>query len=168
MILTGQLTGEGSVPAVETRFDRAARTLVLSVRCASGTRCTQSLRLAAPADAVTAVRQPGGRVVVTGLAGPLRITAANVDISASGLRSAGLDAVITSGHLSATFAAPPRRIGITLARAQATIRLPAITAYRVTQEVTSGFVKVAIPEAVSATRTVTVRIDFGELELAPS
>jgi hypothetical protein len=117
---------------------------------------------------VTAAQQSGGQVVVTRLVGPLRITAANVDISASGLRSTGLDAVITSGHLSATFAAPPRRVDITLARAQATIRLPAITAYRVTQEVTSGFVKVAIPEAGSATRTVTVRIDSGELELAPS
>jgi hypothetical protein len=166
--LTGQLTGDGSGPAVETRFDHAARTLQVSVRCAAGTHCTQNLWLAAPADAVTAVRQPGGHVVVTGLVGPLRITAANVDVSASGLRSAELDAVITSGHLSATFAVPPRRVGITLAHAQATIRLPAVTAYRVTQEVTSGFVKVAIPEAGSATRTVIVRIDSGELELAPS
>lgn len=168
VIVTGQLTGDGRVPAVETRFDRAARTLVVSVQCAPGTKCTQNLRLAAPADTVTAVRQPGGQVVVTGLAGPLRITAANVDISASGLRSTDLDALITSGHLSATFAAPPRQVGITLARAQATIRLPAITAYRVTQEVTSGSVKVAIPQAGSATRTVTVRIDSGELTLTPS
>jgi ribosomal protein S27AE len=168
VILTGQLDGDSHVPTVETRFDRAARTLVVSVRCAPGTKCTQNLRLAAPADTVTVVRQPGGQIVVTGLAGPLRITAANVDISASGLRSTDLDALITSGHLSATFAAPPRQVGITLARAQATIRLPTITAYRVTQEVTSGFVKVAIPEAGSATHTVTVRIDSGELELAPS
>jgi hypothetical protein len=168
VILTGQLKGYGGAPAVETRFDRAARTLVVSVRCAPGTQCTQNLRLAAPAHTVTAVRQPGGQVVVTGLAGPLRITAVNVNVSASGLRSTDLDAVITSGHLTATFAAPPRRVGITLARAQATIRLPAITAYRVTQEVASGFVKVAVPEAGSATRTVTVRIDSGELALAPS
>ena len=165
--LTGQLHSDGSAPAVSTRFDRAARILVVSVQCAPATQCTQNLRLAVPAGTGTTVRQPSGRIVLTGLAGPLRITAANADISGSGLRSTELAAVITSGHLSANFATPPRQVSITLASAQATLRLPDGAAYRVTQQVTSGYVRVAIPQASSAPRSVTVRIDSGELELLP-
>jgi hypothetical protein len=168
VILTGQLHGTGSAPVVKTRFDRAAGVLALSVQCPPATQCTENLRLAVPGDTGTAVRQPGGRIVVTGLAGSLRVTATNVDISASDLRSADLAAVITSGNLSATFAAPPRQVSITLASAQATLHLPDRVAYRVSRQVISGYIRVAIPQAASATRAVTARIDSGELELLPS
>jgi hypothetical protein len=76
--------------------------------------------------------------------------------------------VITSGRLSATFTTPPHQVSITLASAQATLRLPDGAAYRVTQQVTSGYVRVAIPQASSAPRTVTARVDSGELELLPA
>jgi len=168
VILTGQVHGTASAPVVETRLDRAAGVLAVSVRCAPASLCTQNLRLAVPADTGVAVRQPGGRVVLTGLAGPLRITAENADISASGLRSPDLAAAITSGHLNATFTAPPRQVSITLASAQATLYLPDRAAYRIAQEVASGYVRIAIPQAGGATRTVTARIDSGELELLPS
>jgi ribosomal protein S27AE len=168
VIMTGQLHGDGGMPVLETRFDHAAGVVTVSVRCPPATQCTQDLRLAVPADTGTAVRQPGGRVVVTGLDAPLRITATNADISASGLRSADLAAEVTSGHLSAAFATPPRQVSISLASAQATLRLPGRVAYRVTQEVTSGYVRGAIRQAGNATHSVTARIDDGELELLPS
>jgi len=121
-----------------------------------------------PAGTGTVVRQPGGRIVVAALAGPLRITAANADISASGLRSPELTAVITDGHLSAAFTVPPHHVSITLASAHAALRLPVRVAYQVTQEVTSGYIRVAVPQAGSAVRTVTARLHSGELELLPS
>ena len=168
VMLTGQLHGTGGAPAVETRLDQVGRVLTVSVRCGSAGPCTENLRLVVPGTTGAAVWQPGGRILVTGLAGPLRITASSVDISASGLRSTVLAAVITNGHLSAAFAAPPRQVSITLASAEATLRLSAGVAYRVTQRVTSGYIRVAIPQADSATRVVTARIDSGELELLPS
>jgi hypothetical protein len=167
VVLTGELHGTGGAPVIETRLERAAGVLVVSIRCASVGPCTENLRLAVPGTTGAGVWQPGGRVLVTGLAGPLRITASSVDISASGLRSAVLAAVITNGHLSAAFAAPPRQVSITLASAQATLRLSAGVAYRVTQQVTSGYLRVGIPQADRASRTVTARIDSGELELLP-
>lgn len=168
VMLTGQLSWAGSAPVVVTRLDRAAGVLMVSVRCAPASRCTQNLRLAVPADTTAAVRQPAGRVLVRGLAGPLRLTAANAEVSASGLRSPELAAAIMSGHLSATFVTPPRRVDITLASAQATLRLPARAAYRVIRRVTSGHISVAIPEASSAAGIVTARLDSAELELLPS
>jgi hypothetical protein len=166
--LTGQLRGTGGVPDIETRREGAGDVLMLSVQCAPGSLCTENLRLAVPAGTPAAVRQPSGQILVTGLSGPLSITAANVDISARGLRSPYLAAMITNGHLSAGFAAAPRRVLITLVSAQATLRVPPHGAYRITQQVTSGYVNVAIPQAASATHTVTARIDSGELELLPS
>jgi ribosomal protein S27AE len=168
VIMTGQLHGDGGTPALQTRFDRASGTLTVSVRCPPAAQCTQDLRLAVPPDTGTAVRQPGGRVVVTDLDAPLRITATNVDISASGLRSADLAAVVTSGHLSAAFATPPRQVSISLDSAQATLRLPGRVAYRVTREVMSGHLRGAIRQAGNATHIVNARIDSGELELLPS
>jgi hypothetical protein len=167
VMLTGKLHGTGGAPAVETRLDRATGVLVVSIRCASAGPCTENLRLVVPGTTGAGVWQPGGRVLVTGLAGPLRITASGVDISAGGLRSTVLAAVITNGHLSAAFTAPPRRVSITLSSAQATLRLSADVAYRVTRQVTSGYIRVGIPQADRAPRTVTAHIDSGELELLP-
>jgi len=166
--LTGQLHGTGSAPAIDSRLDRTSGVLRLSIRCPAAGPCTQNLRLAVPGGAATTVRQPSGRIIVAGLAASLRITAASVDIIASGLRSPSLAVVITSGHLSATFATPPSQVSITLASAQATLRLPASTAYRVTQQVTSGYLKIGVPQAGTATRSVAARIDSGELELLPA
>ncbi len=166
--LTGQVHGTAGLPVVVTRLDRTAGVLAASIRCASAGPCSQDLRLTVPAGTGTVVWQPGGRVVVAGLAGPLRITAANADITASGLRSPDLSAVITDGHLSAAFTVPPHQVSITLASAQAALRLPVRVAYRVTQQVTSGYIRVAIPQAGSAARTVTARLHSGELELLPS
>ena len=166
--LTGQVHGATSAPAVETRFDREANVLRVSIQCAAGSPCTENLRLAVPAGTRTVVSQPSGQIVAADLSAPLSITAENVDISASGLRSTDFAAVITSGHLSAAFAAPPRRVVIRLASAQATIHLPGQVPYRVTQRVMSGYIDVAIPQAGSAPRAVTARIDSGELELLSS
>src|ERR1022692_4005110 len=165
--LTGQLHWTGHAPAVATRFDRATGVLQLSYRCAAASPCTENYRLAVSRQTAVVLRQPSGHVVVSGLAGALTITAASVDVSATALRCPSLVATITSGHLSATFAAPPRRVAITLTSAQATLRLPSTVAYAVSSQVTSGYVRVDIPHASTATRTVTARIDSGELELLP-
>jgi Toastrack DUF4097 len=166
--LAGKLHGTDGAPTIETRLDRAADVLTVFIRCAPAGSCTENLQFTVPAGTAVAVQQPSGQVVLTGLAGSLRIIAAHVDVSADGLRSPDLSAVITSGHMSATFTAPPRQVSITLASAQATLSLPADASYRVTQEVTSGYVRVAVPQARGATRIVTARIDSGELQLLPS
>ena len=60
---------------------------------------------------------------------------------------------------------PPGRASLTLVSAQATLHLPSSARYRVSQQVTSGFVHAGIPQASDAGRTITARIDSGELEL---
>jgi hypothetical protein len=166
--LTGQVYGTGTAPAVATRLDRAAGVLVVSIRCVSAGPCTQNLRLAVPADTGIVVQQSSGQVVVTGLAGPLRVTGTHVNVSADGLRSPSLTAAITNGHLNAAFTVPPRQVNIALTSAQAVVRLPGQVAYRISQDVVSGYVHAAIPQEGSAPRTVTALLRSGELELLAS
>ncbi|MGD0684220.1 MAG: hypothetical protein ABSA03_03800 [Streptosporangiaceae bacterium] len=165
--LTGQLHWTGHAPIASTRLNRVAGILRLSYQCAAASPCGGNYRLVVPRRTAVVLHEPSGHVIITGLAGPLRITARSVDVSATALRSPSLAAWITSGHLSAAFDAAPRRVSITLLSAQATLRLPPGAAYAVRQRVTSGYVDVGIPRAAGAARTITARINSGELRLLP-
>jgi hypothetical protein len=166
--LTGQLHWSGRPPIVVTRLDRGAHVLLLSYQCAAASHCTESYRLTVPPDTALSLHQPPGQITLSGLAGPLSITASGVHVSATGLRSSTLIAMITQGDLSAGFAAPPSRVTVTLVSAQATLGLPRRAAYRISQQVTSGYVRADIPQDSTAARTVTARIRSGELTLQSS
>src|SRR5579875_356669 len=166
--LTGTLHWTGRPPAGTESADAAANVLHLSYRCAAGSPCTEDYRLAVPEHTAVVLGQPSGHVIVSGLADGLRITAASVDVSATGLRSPSLTATITSGHLTAAFTVPPRTVAVRLTSAQATLKLPTDTSYAVRRQVTSGSVDVGVPQAAGATRTVTARVVSGDLELVPS
>jgi hypothetical protein len=162
--LTGELNWTGRAAASGSEFT-ANRALHLSYQCAAASPCTANLRLVVPSRTAITLRQPSGHVVISGLAGPLRITASSVDVSATGLSCPTLDAVITSGHLGASFDGTPRQVGVTLVSAQATIWLPGGAAYAVTEQVTSGYIHVGVPQDSSAPRAVAARIVSGELDL---
>lgn len=167
--LTGVLHWTGPAAPVATRsVGHDGQVLHLSYRCAAGSPCTEDYRLAVPGRTATVIRQPSGHVIVSGLAGALRILAASVDISATGLRSPELAAQITSGHLSASFAVPPRQVSVVLTSAQATVRLPPGIGYAVTSQVIAGYVNVGVPRAAGARRIITAHIDQGELQLLPT
>jgi hypothetical protein len=165
--LTGVLDWTRHAPAATARLV-TAHLLRLSYRCAAASPCTADWRLVVPRRTAVVLSQPSGHVVLAGLAGPLRITAASVDVSATRLSSPSLQAAITSGHLAATFDVPPRRVSVTLISAQATLLLPGRAAYAVSDQVTSGYIDVGIPVASDATHTVTARVVSGELNLQPS
>jgi len=165
--MTGQLHWTGRPAAVSVQPRLAGHLLRLVYHCAAGSPCTANLRLTVPPRTAIVLDQPAGHVVLTGLAGALRITARNADVQAVGLRSPALAASVTSGHLSATLLTPPRRVAVTLRSAQATLRLPADVSYRLSQQVTSGYLKAGIPQASDATRSISARVDSAELELLP-
>jgi hypothetical protein len=167
VMLTGQLNWRGRAPEATARLV-AAHQLRLFYRCAAASPCTANWRLVVPRRDAVVFSQPAGHVVVSGLAGPLRITAASVDVSATGLRSGSLQASITSGHLDAAFDTPPGQVSLSLTSAQATLSLPGSADYAVSDQVTSGYVHVGIPETGNAPHRVTARIVSGELELLAS
>jgi hypothetical protein len=164
--LTGVLDWTGHAPTARTRV--AGHRLSLAYRCAPKSPCTANWRLVVPQRAAVELRVPAGYVDVTGLAGPLQITASSVDVSATGLRSPRLDAAITSGHLGATFRTPPRQVSIGVTAAQATLMLPASVPYSLSDQVTSGYIQVGIPQAANSQRTVTATVVSGDIALLPA
>ena len=166
--LTGQLRWTGRPPQRDSSVNRATQVLRLSYRCAAGSPCTGNYRLAVPAGTAVILSQPSGRVILDGLAGPLRITAANVNVTATGLRSPALAATITSGQLTASFATAPQQVSVALSSAQASLQLPGNVPYAVSTQVTSGNVQVGVPQSASSGHTVTVRVNNGQLQLLPS
>jgi len=174
--LTGQLNWSGHAPYAAVRTGpatggqaAAGRTLHLDYVCAAASPCTGDYRLSVPAGTAVVLSQPSGHVIISGLAGRLRISAASVDVSATGLRTPALEASITSGHLAATFARAPRQLSLVLGSAQATVRLPAVSpGYQVSQQVTSGYVHTGVATAASSPYQVNAQISSGELELLSS
>lgn len=164
--LTGQVhwvPGQRAAVAIGPR--QSGHVLRLGYRCAAGSPCTGHLRLTLPERTALVLDQPSGHVVMYRLAGRLRINARSVDINASALRSPALTAVITSGHLSAAFLSPPRQLGVTLLSAQATVLLPRGAVYRVSQQVSGGYLAAGVAQSPTASRTITARITSGELAL---
>ncbi len=166
VMLTGQMhwvPGHRAAVAIGPR--QSGHLLRLGYRCAAGSPCTGHLRLTLPERTALVLNQPSGHVVMDRLAGRLRINARSVNVSASALRSPALTAVITSGHLSAAFLTPPRQLGLTLLSAQATVVLPRGAAYRLSQQVSGGYLHAGVAQSPTASRTIRAQITSGELEL---
>ncbi|MGA2830344.1 MAG: hypothetical protein ABSF03_30030 [Streptosporangiaceae bacterium] len=166
--LTGELDWKGRAPQAQVQLDRVAGVLHLSYGCAPDSPCTGNLRLSVPAGAAIVVRQPSGRIEISGLAGSLLITAAQADITAHHLRTAALQAMVTSGRFDATFDLPPQRLRVELNQAQATVRLPGTVRYRIIRQIDSGSVDVQVPQTGTAGNTVHADIHSGQLSLLPS
>ena len=166
--LTGQLHWSGRAPAARVTAGQAGHVLRLSYRCAAASPCTGNLRLTVPGQARLVLVLPAGRMVLSGLTGPVSITAANVSVRADGLRSPAFTAVIRSGQLAAGFAGPPRRVQVTLASAQATLRLPGGVGYAVSTQVSSGSVTVGVPRSAGSAYRVSARLDMAQLQLLPA
>jgi hypothetical protein len=164
--LTGVLDWSGHAPAARSRV--SGHRLSLAYWCARKSPCTANWRLVVPRRAAVELRVPAGYVDVAGLAGPLQITASSVDVSATGLACPRLDAAITSGHLDAAFRAPPQQVSIGVTAAQATLMLPSSVRYALSDQVTSGYIRVGIPESGNSQRTVTATVLSGEIALLPA
>jgi hypothetical protein len=164
--LTGQVhwvPGHRAAVAIGPR--QSGRVLRLGYRCAAGSPCTGHLRLTLPEHTALVLNQPSGHVVMYRLAGRLRINARSADISAWALRSPVLTAVITSGHLNAAFLSAPRQLGVTLLSAQATVLLPRGAVYRLSQQVSGGYLAAGVAQSPTASRTISAQITSGELAL---
>jgi hypothetical protein len=165
--LTGQLRWSGHSPVAVTRLERGDHTLLLSYRCAVASACTENFRLTVPAGDAITLSQSSAQLTLSGLAGQVSVMAANVLIIATGLRTTTLVASVTSGTLTASFDAPPSLVNVTLVSAQGTLRLPAGTAYQVSQQVADGNITVAVPRAGTADHRVIAHVTSGDLDLLP-
>jgi hypothetical protein len=163
--LTGQLRWTGRPPLTATRFEDGGRVLLLSYRCVA---CTEDFQLTVPYGEAVTLNQSSARLTLTGLTGAISITATNVAVIATGLRTTALVASITSGTLTAGFEVAPSLVDVTLRSAQCTLRLPVSVRYQVSQRVADGNVTIAVPQGGTAANRVIAHVTSGDLELLAS
>lgn len=118
-----------------------------------------------PPRVAVSLREDSGQAALIGLSGPISITASSADTTAQALRTDDFTASITSGTLDATFASAPAHIAVTVISAQASLRLPAATAYNVQQQAVSASIDVAVPRSATSAHTIQATATSGEISL---
>lgn len=172
-------TSSGATPNAASpyfRLNAAAHTLVLacSDQHGAGAGGTSAAAVACPA-ADYGVSVPAGMGVkldelsgqasLTGLSGPVSITATSADTTAQDLRTAEFTAAVTSGTLDASFATAPAHVAVSATSAHATLRLPGSVHYDVARQAVSADIEVGVPESDTSPYQVQAVATSGEISL---
>jgi hypothetical protein len=152
----------GSSRALLYRFDASTHVLYLS--CSDTAGCPAALyTLTIPEHMGLTLREVSGHSVLTGISGPVDITASCVDATATELDVPSFTAAITSGHLDASFSGVPPDVRLTVVSAQATLHLPGSSQYAVSQHTVSGDADVSVPQDSNSPDTVDLSITSGQV-----
>lgn len=166
---TAQPVSGDQAPGLEFHLDAATK--VLTLACFDQHRADKvpcpatEYKITLPAGIGMTLTMRDGQATLTGLDGPVAITASSAYVDAQALRTPAFTAAITNGTLNAAFTRPPTRVAVDVASAQATLRLPRTATYSVQQQVTSAYVQVALPQSPTATHRVLATANSGEISL---
>ena len=158
--------GQSAADVLDT-YDSATHTLRLY--CAISGGCAASdYTVTVPEHVGFILRQISGQAQLSGLSGPVSVTATSANTTFTGLATSSFTAVITSGQLNATFAAVPGRVAVSVVSASASVYLPGAAQYAVAQHVDSGNVNVQVPQNPSSANTVDTTVTSGQISLMTS
>lgn len=166
---TAQPANGHSAPALVLKLNAATHVLTLICPNSNGgsaaTCPASTYAVLVPAHVGVTLHEVSGQAVLTGLSGPISITAASADTSAQGLLTTDFSAAITSGTLNASFATAPTHVSVTVISAQASLQFPASASYDVRQKSVSADIQVNIPQSSTSVHTVQVSATSGEINL---
>jgi hypothetical protein len=159
-----------SAPNLTFHWNAASRTLALecsdSTDNGTATTCpATSYAVLVPAHVGVTLHEISGQASLSGLSGPVSVTASSADTSVRGLRTADFTAAITSGTLDASFATAPTHVSVSVTSAQASLQFPAGASYDVRQRSVSADIQVAIPQSSTSAHTVQVSATSGDINL---
>ncbi|MFE4520343.1 DUF4097 family beta strand repeat-containing protein [Kitasatospora sp. NPDC056783] len=129
--------------------------------------CQVGYRVVVPKGLAVTVRNSGGDVNVTGLAGALDLTSDGGKVLAGGLTSKSFTAKADGGTVNAAFAEAPDRVRIESAGGSVTARLPD-AAYAVDAAADGGKQNVKVRTDPASPHKVSVRSDGGSVEVLPA
>ncbi|WP_316522786.1 DUF4097 family beta strand repeat-containing protein [Kitasatospora brasiliensis] len=129
--------------------------------------CQVGYRVVVPKGLATTVRNTGGDVTVTGLAGALDLASDGGKVLASGLASKSFTAKADGGTVNAAFVETPDRVRIESAGGSVTARLPD-AAYAVDATANGGTADVKVKTDPASSHKVTIRSDGGSVSVLPA
>ena len=157
------------------RLDASAHTLVLACSdqhpagaapAASVVACPAAdYDLSVPAGMGVKLDEQSGQASLSGLSGPVSITATSADTTAQDLHTAEFTAAVTSGTLDAGFATAPAHVAVSVTSAHATLRLPGTVGYDVVKQAVSADIEVGVPESDTSQYVVQAVATSGEISL---
>jgi len=154
----------GSSQPLLHRLDSGTHTLQLF--CPGNGKCPAAVyTVTIPKGVGLTLNQVSGQTALTGLSGPVDITASSDSVTATGLDTGSFTASITSGELNAEFTAPPRQTVLTVISADATLSLPGTNEYTVVQHVTSGNIDIGVPQGPNTPHVIDATVVSGEISL---
>ncbi|WP_327289258.1 hypothetical protein [Streptomyces sp. NBC_01198] len=131
--------------------------------------CAGDLSLRLPARTGLRLRQTSGETDLSGIGGPLEVTAASDRLTAVALHSASASLHVTSGSADVGFSGAPGALSVQATSASMTVRLPGgSTGYAVTSAVTSADVSVQVPRDDAAAHRVSLQVVSSSLALLPA
>jgi hypothetical protein len=167
--VTETLRYDGDHPTVSHHTDGGALSLEAS-ECGHGIGhkvCQVSYQVTVPKDVAVKLRNTGGDVTVTGLAGALDLTADGGKVRASGLTTRSFTAKADGGTVDAAFTTAPDLVDIDSAGGSVTAQLPD-DAYAVDASTDGGSQRVQVRTDPAAPHKVKVRSDGGSVAVLPA
>jgi hypothetical protein len=142
--------------------------LELDASCSAFTLnwCNVAYRIEVPAGIAVRIQTDSGDVHLADLTGEVALHADSGDVSASGLRSATVDASADSGDVHLSFAAAPGSVDASANSGDVEVTVPNdATAYRVDAGADSGSVDNRLHVDSASARTITAHADSGDVRL---
>jgi hypothetical protein len=172
--VTGGSGSTASVIAVSTYSTKppvstqtvSGGTLTVGYTCPAELVCAVVYDIRVPRAAAVQVTAEAGRIVLSGLAGPVTAKADAGLITATGLTGASVSLTTDVGAITADFAAAPAAISAVTRLGAITLRVPAAATYTVIANASFGQATVSIPQTPSAPHAITATTDVGAILVA--
>ena len=174
-------------PTVRTR--QVGDRLVVSSSCtwSPGLPCTGHVTLAVPPDVAVLGGTSDGRLLLTGLTGPLdvhnsdgrvelrdvsgrlRLSTSDGSVQAEGLTSEQVSVDTSDGSVQLTFAKPPTTVRAATSDGSIDVVVPKDgTAYAVSVSVSDGSQDVAVPTDPDSSRRISIHTSDGSVRVRPA
>ncbi|MFI5955904.1 DUF4097 family beta strand repeat-containing protein [Cryptosporangium sp. NPDC051539] len=157
----------GDRPETRHRVDDGVLTLD-SPGCEGKKACKVEYRVTMPAGTALKVDVDAGKVETTGLAASfdVRIDAGQVTTHRS--RNKSTDVRLDVGDVDLGYATAPDKVAVTTNTGAVSLRLPGAGPYAVQTHTEVGDTDITVPVSASSKRAVSVRVDVGQITVAPA
>ncbi|WP_049563030.1 DUF4097 family beta strand repeat-containing protein [Nonomuraea sp. SBT364] len=167
--VTERLTWNHERPA--TTHDVQGGTLALKFTCPGGLvgdmHCEVAYKVEIPRGLRVKADSDSGEVTLRGLSGEVTASSDSGDIEATGLTGKQVVAKTDSGGISLAFASAPDKVETVSDSGRSVIRVPQ-GPYKITAATDSGGKEIGAAHDPSATRSIQVTTDSGDVEVLPA
>jgi hypothetical protein len=146
----------------------SGQTLTVGYSCSFQLVCGVAYVITVPRTVNVQISTGTGAVRLSGLGGHVSVQVDAGFIDASGMSSAVASFSTGAGGIDAAFTAAPAALSATTKAGAVTLHVPSTATYQVSAHTYLGKTTISVPQATSASRTITATSDIGSVSIAPA